>query len=184
MQFLCLVYLQTGPTVIIKEVVIFNMKCMCYALLWKHTFTAGLITFDLLLPAFVSSGFFEGCVLWQQRTLSSLCLHSVLCWAFGPSQAIMGCCKHMGCDPMDSAEYVGWKLGLGVWFFWNWLPLLIVLISLCVRKKYGMARSGGKDGESQRGEAIFSSSSSRVWFLKSQGALVECSSLMWSEMSL
>lgn len=43
--------------------------------------------------------------------------------------------------------------------------LLIVLISLHVRKKYGVGGSGGKGGEYQRGEAIFSSS--RVWFLMS-----------------
>lgn len=60
--------------------------------------------------------------------------------------------------------------------------LLIVLISLHVRKKYGVGGSGGKGGEYQRGEAIFSSS--RVWFLMSQGTFVECSSLMWSEISL
>lgn len=66
--------------------------------------------------------------------------------------------------------------------FWNWLSLLIVLISMHVRKKYGVGGLGGKDGESQRGETIFSSS--RIWFLTPQGTLVECSSLMWSEISL
>lgn len=55
--------------------------------------------------------------------------------------------------------------------FWNWSCLLIVLISLHVKKKYGVGGLGGKDGESQRGETVFSSSS--VWFLMSQGTPVE-----------
>lgn len=80
---------------------------MYYPLLWKHTFTAGLITFALLLPALESSVLFEGtCPVAAEDLVLTLSPQCPLL-GVGPSQAVMVCCKHMGCDPLDSAECVG-----------------------------------------------------------------------------
>lgn len=55
--------------------------------------------------------------------------------------------------PQGQDECTGWKQSWGlVSEIWNWLPLLVVLISMHLRKQSGEEGSGGKGEDSQRKE--------------------------------
>lgn len=59
------------------------------------------------------AAYLEVYVPWQQRTMFSLCLHSLPCLVATRHKAIVVCCKHMGCHPLGPRRvWVGDKDGV------------------------------------------------------------------------
>lgn len=164
-QSVCLVYLPAGLTVIVKyvatpEILIKTQAtrnaCFIHFCGNIHLLQASYLPFASLLPAFETSGLFGGvCPVAAENHVLALSPQPPLLgvWSQPGTKPSWRAANTWAAVPRHQGKCVGWKQSWGlVHEIWNWLSLLVVLMSLHLRDQSEEGGSGGKVGDLQRGE--------------------------------